>query len=469
MTRSDLTSLLGDIKERMGALVAGMEERSEFDEAEQAEWDVLDGWAADAERRLSKLDRIESIAAERGIEDGVGIHAPNVNMRASDDPFEKVDSFASSSELRGQAQTAIERLSDTPDDVRETLSDAVRRLPARGVADRLLLTSSEQYRSAFWKMSQGRTPTPAEQAVFERAQSLTTTAGGFAIPFTLDPSVLLTNDGTANPVRQIANVKQIVTDEWNGVTSAGVTASWDGEAGEVSDDAMTLAQPSIDVEKAQAFIPFSIEVGEDWAQLEAEVRVALFDAKDRLEGTAFINGAGSGSDQPTGIITALDGGAAEVSPATAEAYAVADVYSTLSALAPRYRRSREQASWLAALGTMNATRQFDTAGGSSFWANLSADQPERLLGYRILESSDMDSSTDINPAATADNHVLIVGDFSRYVVVDRVGLSVEFIPHLFATGNNRPSGQRGFYAHWRVGADSIDDNAFSVLNVATTA
>jgi predicted phage gp36 major capsid-like protein len=44
-------------------------------------------------------------------------------------------------------------------------------------------------------------------------------------------------------------------------------------------------------------------------------------------------------------------------------------------------------------------------------------------------------------------------------------MTVEFIPHLLHTSNNRPSGQRGWYAHYRVGADSVNDAAFKLLNV----
>jgi len=58
----------------------------------------------------------------------------------------------------------------------------------------------------------------------------------------------------------------------------------------------------------------------------------------------------------------------------------------------------------------------------------------------------------------------VYGDFSNYVIADRVGTTVEFIPHLFATGNNRPSGQRGWYAYFRAGADSVNDGAFQLLN-----
>ena len=49
--------------------------------------------------------------------------------------------------------------------------------------------------------------------------SSTDTAGGFLIPFQLDPSVLISNDGTNNPLLQISRVIQTTSDVWNGVTS----------------------------------------------------------------------------------------------------------------------------------------------------------------------------------------------------------------------------------------------------------
>jgi predicted phage gp36 major capsid-like protein len=48
------------------------------------------------------------------------------------------------------------------------------------------------------------------------------------------------------------------------------------------------------------------------------------------------------------------------------------------------------------------------------------------------------------------------------VIVDRVGLSVEVIPHLVGT-NHRPTGQRGLYAYWRNGSKVVDANAFRAL------
>jgi HK97 family phage major capsid protein len=54
-----------------------------------------------------------------------------------------------------------------------------------------------------------------------------------------------------------------------------------------------------------------------------------------------------------------------------------------------------------------------------------------------------------------------------YTIVDRVGLSVELIPHLFGSSNRFPTGQRGIYAYWRVGAGVVNPNAARVLVVKT--
>jgi HK97 family phage major capsid protein len=82
----------------------------------------------------------------------------------------------------------------------------------------------------------------------ERAMSIgTTTAGGFLLPFTLDPTIQLTSNGAVNPIRQIARVERTTTNGWRGVTSAGGTASFDAEASEVSDDTPVLAHPSFSV------------------------------------------------------------------------------------------------------------------------------------------------------------------------------------------------------------------------------
>jgi hypothetical protein len=47
-------------------------------------------------------------------------------------------------------------------------------------------------------------------------------------------------------------------------------------------------------------------------------------------------------------------------------------------------------------------------------------------------------------------------DPSTYCIVDRVGLSVEYIPFIFgAAQGNLVTGQRGLYFHWRNSAKPL--------------
>jgi predicted phage gp36 major capsid-like protein len=46
-------------------------------------------------------------------------------------------------------------------------------------------------------------------------------------------------------------------------------------------------------------------------------------------------------------------------------------------------------------------------------------------------------------------------------------MNIELIRHLFgAAQGNLPTGQRGLFAYWRVGAKVLDANAFRVLRLA---
>lgn len=68
----------------------------------------------------------------------------------------------------------------------------------------------------------------------------------------------MTAQGSGNPFLEIAAQKTVTTNIWKGVSSSGVSWSFDTEASEVSDDSAVLAQPSVTVHMARGFIPFSI-------------------------------------------------------------------------------------------------------------------------------------------------------------------------------------------------------------------
>jgi HK97 family phage major capsid protein len=362
-------------------------------------------------------------------------------------------------ELRSRALAAIEKMAGANDKVREAATGIVEQFDDSdsSIARMCLATSSPEYLRAWSKVArgQGHMISADEQRALERAMSLTDSAGGYLVPFQLDPTVIITANGSRNQVRQVARQVVATGDVWNGVSSGAVAWSWDAEGTEVSDDTTTFAQPTVPVHKAAGFVPISIEALQDEANVTTEVARLLAFGRDVLEAAAFATGTGSG--QPTGIVTALTGGSSVVASATTDTFAAADIYAVDSALPARYRAN---AAWLGNRAIYNRVRQFDTGGGAQMWERIGADMPAQLLGRPALESEDMDGSI----TALSDNLVLVYGDWENYVIADRVGMTVEFLPHLVGT-NRRPTGQRGWYAYYRGGADSVNDRGFRMLNV----
>lgn len=369
-------------------------------------------------------------------------------------------------ELRSRALSAIEQMSGASDSVREAGTNIIERFDdgESRIARMCLATSSPEYLRAWAKMAmnKGHMVSADEQRALERAMSLTDNEGGYLVPFQLDPTVIITSDGSRNQIRQVARQVVATGDVWNGVSSGAVSWSWDAEEAEVSDDATTFAQPTVPIYKAAGFVPISLEALQDEANVTMEVARLLAFGRDVLESAAFATGAGS--TEPTGIVTALDGTASEVDAATDDTFAIGDVYTLDSELPARYRAN---AAWLANRGIYNLIRQFDTSGGAGLWERIGADQPPLLLGRPALESEDMTGT--ITTTGAVSNNILVYGDFENYVIADRVGMTIEFIPHLFHTTSNRPSGQRGWYAYYRVGADSVNDGAFRMLDVESAA
>ena len=112
-----------------------------------------------------------------------------------------------------------------------------------------VVSSDPAYRSAFTKMIKDPqfghlTLEPEEQRVFAAAQqsevrtamSTSGANGGFLIPFALDPSIQLTNTGTANPFRGIGasgDAGQLQCLAWR--DEHWCYAEWVSEAGESTD------------------------------------------------------------------------------------------------------------------------------------------------------------------------------------------------------------------------------------------
>jgi HK97 family phage major capsid protein len=370
---------------------------------------------------------------------------------------------ARGTELKARAFTAIERMQGTTDDRRQTATKILERWDddEGAIALQCLATSSPEYLRAFGKLAKTRgnqtVLTPDENAAVQRAMSLTDANGGYLVPFQLDPTIILTSDGSYNEIRRIARQVVATGDVWNGVSAGAVSWSFDAEAAAVSDDAPTLGAPAITVRTARGFVPISLEAHMDAANVTSEVATLLAQGKDDLEATKFVTGA-AGSNEPIGIVTALTGTSSVVTSTTTDTNALADIHKVYNALPARYR---SRASWLANNLWYSLARGFDTGGGAGLWAQLGDDRPDRLVGKPVYEAEAMDGVV----TALADNLMAIFGDFSNYVIADRIGMTVDFIPHLFDPTTGRPTGQRGWFAYYRVGADSVNDAGFRILNV----
>lgn len=324
-------------------------------------------------------------------------------------------------------------------------------------ARHILATGNPTYRKAFSKVITGNVMglTTDEQ----RAMALANASGGYAVPVTLDPTIIPTSNGVVNPWRQIARVEQITgSNTWNGVSAGAIVASRDAEFEEVSDDSPTLAQPTATVTKAQAFVPFSMEIGMDWGSFESEMAKLISDAKDTEEATAFATGVGTGVN-PQGVLV----GATSTVAAGTAAFTVAHAYALLEALAPRFRPN---AVFVANLAQYNRIRQLDTGGGASIWVqnltqgignDATGNIGATFLGKPAYESSVMSS------VLTATAKLMVFGDFRYFLIVDRIGMQIEIIPHLFGSTNQRPIGSRGLLAVWRNTSRVLSAAAFKVL------
>jgi HK97 family phage major capsid protein len=342
------------------------------------------------------------------------------------------------------------------------VADADMSRTSREIAEHVLKFSNPTYVRAWYKAMRpdgALTLSDVERAAM--AEGATTT-GGFMVPVFIDPSIILNNSGVTNPFRAISTVKAITTQTWKGITSAGVSAEWTSEASEMTDASPVVAQPTITPVRADAYVQASWELLED-TSIATELGMLFADARDRLEGTAFA--VGTGSTQPRGIVTALGlVTASRIDSTTNGSYGFADVFALDNGMAPRFRAN---ASWVANKSYWNRTRLFASGGlpAGAFWTDLGGGRPASLIGYPVYEASAMQST--ISAATASSDDVVVLGDFrAGYYIVDRIGMSVAQTAGLGVIGTNRrPTGETGFAAFWRVGADCVVPEAFRMLRL----
>ena len=444
--------------------LAEVEEPSDEQSARFAEIEArLDVLATEREPLATRAAKVEAVrdAVENGKTERA-FSAPQVNVRR--DPFDgdlAALRFAdpNSEDVIARAVTA---LSDTK--VRgvrdEHIQAAVERVESvPGAAAYAIVHASPAYRSAFeeYMRTQGRPNYTAEEAYAVRASmALGSTTGGAALPTLLDPTLIHTGTATKNPLRRISRVVSGTQNVWHGVSVGNVTTYYKGEGSAFTDGTPTYAAPSVTAALLSAYVTGSFEIFQD-SSLLGELPGLISESFDYKEQTAFISG--SGSDAPKGIITAISATAGcKVTATTRGSFTSAsavDVFALLNAVPSRYE---DRSTWVANKQTFNTVKQMSTGSqGSYFWSDFNVSAPgKELLGSPTVACSDMATAT------TSGTALIVLGDFSQYVIYDRIGTSVEYIANV-VDSSGLPTGQRGLVAYKRTGADVTDLGAFKFL------
>ena len=324
------------------------------------------------------------------------------------------------------------------------------------LARRILTTGSPVYRRAFYKYLLGQSMTTEEQ----RAAALTVqtdATGGYSVPFYFDPTLVATGAWTSiNPYRNRCRVIPIVgTDTFHGVTAAAAVVTRAAEATAVTEGGPAIGQISAIVGKVHGVVTLSIELMQDNPGIAADMVRLIAEAKDTEEESIFTIGVGDALGagyNPIGVLAAhgTSGAYTHVETAGNNVLAAADAYLVEAGLPVRHRMNAE---WFMGRATIRAFQALETTGGQLFGGqyynrvgypntNPVGNTGQTLLSYPINEVPSAPTGT------TSDYIIAALIDPKSYYIIERVGMTVEVIPHLWANAA-LPLGQRAIYAWWR--------------------
>ena len=287
--------------------------------------------------------------------------------------------------------------------------------------------------------------------------------GGYAVPREID-ALIASRLKDISPIRAIAQVVQTGSAGYRKLVTTGGTAS-----GWVSE---TAARPETATPSFAEIAPPSVELYANPAASQAMLDDAGFDLESwladeiamefaRAEGSAFVSG--SGVNRPKGFLTAptaatddatrafgtlqfLGTGAAAGLGAEPEAKLIDLVHALKSG-------HRQGASWVMNSATLAQVRKLKTSDGAFVWqAGLAMGQPDRLLGYPVVEAEDM-------PDIAAGTFPIAFGNFrAGYLIAERTATSILRDPF-----TNKPFVH--FYATKRIGGQVLDSDAIKLLKI----
>lgn len=290
--------------------------------------------------------------------------------------------------------------------------------------------------------------------------------GGYLVPKQLDSEISKVLR-EASPVRQIARVISVESEDFSMVHSVGGTGSaWVGETAnrpETATPQLRLITPAFGELYANPMITQRL-LDDNAFGLEEWLLEELTEAFAAGEGAAFMTG--DGVNKPRGLLTydiasTADGVRAEnimqyVASGASGAFAASNPHDKLMTLVhavkPRYRKG---STWLMNTNTLEALRTIKNGSGDYIYrAGLELGQPDTLLGYPLFEDENM-------PDIAAGSLSIAFGNFQRgYVIADR---KTSLLRDPFSA---KP--YVGFYTTQRVGACVRDFRAIKFLKFSAS-
>ncbi|MBX9896647.1 MAG: phage major capsid protein [Qipengyuania sp.] len=287
--------------------------------------------------------------------------------------------------------------------------------------------------------------------------------GGYAVPREID-ALIARQLTEISPIRALAQVVQTGSAGYRKLVTLGGTAS-----GWVSE---TAARPETGTPNFAEIAPPSGELYANPAASQAMLDDAGFDLESwlaseiamefaRAEGAAFVNGGGVNRPQgflqapvsalgdttrPFGTLQYVGSGNATGFGAEPDAKLIDLVHSLKAG-------HRQGASWVMNSATLAEVRKLKTADGAFLWQpGLVEGQPDRLLGYPVVEAEDM-------PDIAASAFPIAFGNFrAGYLIAERTATQILRDPF-----TNKPFVH--FYATRRIGGQVLDSAAIKLLKI----
>jgi len=288
--------------------------------------------------------------------------------------------------------------------------------------------------------------------------------GGYAVPREIDAEIARRLKAIS-PIRSIAQVVQTGSAGYRKLISTGGTAS-----GWVSE---TTARPETATPSFAEVAPPSGELYANPAASQAMLDDAVFDLESwladeiamefaRAEGAAFVSG--SGTNQPKGFLAGPTAATGDATRAFGTLQFLASGNATGLGTAPQdtlidlvhslKAGHRQGASFVMNAGTLAQVRKLKTSDGAFVWQpGLTEGQPDRLLGYPVVEAADM-------PDIAANAFPIAFGNFrAGYLIAERSVTSILRDPF-----TNKPF--VNFYATKRIGGQVLDSDAIKLLKIS---